>query len=214
MNVTIERNLDLYQISRDGYTILDWISDIGGIQGILISAVGIVVGYWNYNILESYMVTKLFRMEKKDSSNKVYSDPADKYETFQVSVFSGLRDVICDSLPSCLQCCRNSRNDRGMEIGRANLEKESNIITILQSRRYVNAALKRLLSKRERQILKDQTKFWNINVDAQKSKKDMGSDSEAESSNSIRSSQIDFGGEGPSPSNPGSKYMKKNVSGT
>ena len=82
MDVTVERNLDLLSISRDGYTILDWISDIGGIQGILISAVGILVGFWNYNFLESFMVTKLFRVEKKDSSNKIYSDTADKYETF------------------------------------------------------------------------------------------------------------------------------------
>ena len=42
----------------------------------------------------------------------------------------------------------------------------------------------------------------------------MGSDSEVESSISVRSSQIDFADEGPSPSNPESKYMKKNVSGT
>ena len=31
MDITFERNLDLNQISRDGYTILDWVSDIGGI---------------------------------------------------------------------------------------------------------------------------------------------------------------------------------------
>ena len=48
----------------------------------MISAVGILVGFWNYNFLESFMVTKLFRIEKEDSSYKVYSDPADKYETF------------------------------------------------------------------------------------------------------------------------------------
>ena len=31
MDVTFERNLDLIVITRDGYTLLDWISDIGGI---------------------------------------------------------------------------------------------------------------------------------------------------------------------------------------
>jgi len=31
MDVTFERNMDLIIIARDGYTILDWISDIGGI---------------------------------------------------------------------------------------------------------------------------------------------------------------------------------------
>ena len=30
MDITIEMNLDLRQISRDGYTFLDYVSDIGG----------------------------------------------------------------------------------------------------------------------------------------------------------------------------------------
>ena len=29
-DVTIEMNLDLRVISRDGYTLLDWVSDVGG----------------------------------------------------------------------------------------------------------------------------------------------------------------------------------------
>ena len=155
MDITIERNLNKNMIARSGYTILDWISDIGGIQGILISAVAIVVSYWNYNYLENFMVSKLFRIEKKDAGNEVYDDPDDKYDNFRLSALSGLRDVLCDSLPSCFQCCRNSRNDRGLALGRAKLEKESNIITILQSRRYFNAALKQLLTKKQRQTLKD-----------------------------------------------------------
>ena len=49
LNLTFERNLDLLKISRDGYTFLDWFSDIGGIQGMLISVVGVIIVAWNHN---------------------------------------------------------------------------------------------------------------------------------------------------------------------
>ena len=103
---------------------------------------GILVGFWNTNFLDNFMVSKLFKLEKGDAGQKVYANADDKYENFRIPLFSGLRDALCDILPSCLQCCRNSPQDRGLEIGRARLEKETNIIKILQSRRYFSAALK------------------------------------------------------------------------
>ena len=62
MDITFEMNLGLQIISRDGYTILDWLSDIGGIQGIFISGLAIFIGYWNYNYLENYMAIKLYQL--------------------------------------------------------------------------------------------------------------------------------------------------------
>ena len=56
MDITFERDLNLTVVTRDGYTILDWISDIGGIQGILISAIAIMISYWNYNYFDNFMV--------------------------------------------------------------------------------------------------------------------------------------------------------------
>lgn len=57
VDITFERNLNLLRTARDGYTILDWFSDIGGIQGILISFAAILLGIWNYQYLDNYMVT-------------------------------------------------------------------------------------------------------------------------------------------------------------
>ena len=47
---------------REGYTFLDLLSDIGGLQGLLVSFVSYFVAFWNYNMLENYMVTKMFRI--------------------------------------------------------------------------------------------------------------------------------------------------------
>ena len=63
-DVTFERNMDLTVISRDGYTVLDYISDIGGIQGILISFIAIILSLWNYNYLDNYMVSMLYKIDK------------------------------------------------------------------------------------------------------------------------------------------------------
>lgn len=56
--------MDLNQvvIARNGYTVLDFFSDIGGIQSIMISAAAIMVYAWTYNSLDDYMVTKLYRV--------------------------------------------------------------------------------------------------------------------------------------------------------
>ena len=75
MDVTFEHNLNLVVVARDGYTVLDWISDIGGIQGILISFIALIIGYWNYNHFDNYMVFGLYRIKNdspkgKDDSNQ------------------------------------------------------------------------------------------------------------------------------------------------
>ena len=49
VDLTIEMNLDQKVLARAGYTFLDYLSDIGGMQGLLISGVAYLVSAWNYN---------------------------------------------------------------------------------------------------------------------------------------------------------------------
>ena len=64
MDILIEMNLDEMTIARDGYTFLDYLSDIGGMQGLLISGVAFFLAFWNYNYFDNYMVTRLFKIQK------------------------------------------------------------------------------------------------------------------------------------------------------
>ena len=41
---------------------MDWISDIGGMQGMLISGAALILAIWNHNHLENYLVSKLYRL--------------------------------------------------------------------------------------------------------------------------------------------------------
>ena len=54
-------NRDLKVIERSGYTLLDLLSDIGGVQGILQSFFGMLVGILNYGYLDDSMVSKLYK---------------------------------------------------------------------------------------------------------------------------------------------------------
>ena len=52
---------DLIQISRLSYTLLDLLADMDGLRGILISGVTFLLNIWNFNYLDDYLVSKLFR---------------------------------------------------------------------------------------------------------------------------------------------------------
>ena len=64
MEIDIEFDKDLTVIAREGYTILDYLSDIGGMQGLLISTAALWLTFWNYNYFDNFMVSRLFRLEK------------------------------------------------------------------------------------------------------------------------------------------------------
>ena len=61
-DLSIEMNLDTIQYKRQGYNFLDFISDIGGMQSLLFSTFAFILGCWNYNMLENYMVSRLYKL--------------------------------------------------------------------------------------------------------------------------------------------------------
>ena len=56
-------SMDQTSINRSGYTILDLLSDMGGLQGILITGISLILSILNNNYLENYLVSKLFKFE-------------------------------------------------------------------------------------------------------------------------------------------------------
>lgn len=60
MDISIEMNLDLQTLARTGYTVLDVLSDVGGIQSLLMSALGLLLGVLNYNNFDNYMASRLY----------------------------------------------------------------------------------------------------------------------------------------------------------
>lgn len=57
-------NFDLTIVQRSGYTVLDVLSDIGGLQSTLTTLVSLFLTAWNYQLVENYLASKLFRDEQ------------------------------------------------------------------------------------------------------------------------------------------------------
>ena len=106
MDITVEKNLDQIVIARDGYTLLDLISDIGGMQGILISGAAMVLTIFNHNHLENFIVTKLYRLSSgslglTDDENDRYSEK----KRLKQRPMTNFIDYICEKIPSSVKCC-------------------------------------------------------------------------------------------------------------
>ena len=55
MSISIEMNRDLMTLSRTGYTPLDVLSDIGGMQSMIMSMMALFVGIWNHSHFDNFM---------------------------------------------------------------------------------------------------------------------------------------------------------------
>ena len=73
-DLNIEMNMDMLSHKRQGYYIFDLISDVGGIQSILFSTFAFFVSVWNYNMLENSMVSRLYKLERKDENSRHVKD--------------------------------------------------------------------------------------------------------------------------------------------
>ena len=67
-DIIVEMNSSLIQIERKGYTFLDVLSDIGGIQGILFIFMLKFIRKWNYNHFDNYVTSKLFKIVGENKS--------------------------------------------------------------------------------------------------------------------------------------------------
>ena len=89
-------SMDQIQIERSGYTILDVLSDVGGLQGILITGISLLLSILNHNYLDNHLVSKLF---KSEAATTLVASQTESIQEF----------CIDKCLPSKLVCCRKRR---------------------------------------------------------------------------------------------------------
>ena len=63
---TLEMNMNKQQIKREGYSSLDLLSDVGGIQAILTTCFASILAMLNYNNFDAFMASRLFKIKKKN----------------------------------------------------------------------------------------------------------------------------------------------------
>ena len=135
-DITIEMNLDLRVIARDGYTFLDYVSDIGGLEGMLITAMAAFLSIWNHNNFNNYMVTRLYRSTGQEKS------------AIEATALQNLKEYSRTWIPSCClrsRCCKPNRLQRTFINGRRMLGEELNIISLVKQMRELNEAMQILI---------------------------------------------------------------------
>ena len=70
MDITVEMNLSVKNVERAGYSFFDLLSDVGGMQGLLISCCGIILGVLNYNNFDNYLASRLYKIKDKPKPSK------------------------------------------------------------------------------------------------------------------------------------------------
>ena len=116
------------------------------------------------------MVSRLYRMQtKQESSNQEAAEwsPKQAAKTKEMSprILHNPREYLKHLLCPCykrFKCCSTDRVEKGFEIGRTYLSRETNIVSIVKSIRYFNHAIELLLSKEQRFKLKYQSRFLTI----------------------------------------------------
>ena len=103
---------------------------MGGLQGILLSGTALLISILNYNYLESYLVSKLFKYDSV---------------ALEISQAQNIKEYCRGLLPCKITCSAKSRKQLALENARASLEKQVDIINMIKSRRYVHLALKHLI---------------------------------------------------------------------
>ena len=76
-----------------------------------------------------------------------------------------LRSLVPDCCKKSKCHCKQSRNEKAMEIARNKLDKEINIIEIVKSWRYFERALKFLLPEKKRLDFKERSRYLTVNPD-------------------------------------------------
>ena len=69
-DITFEMNLHQKVIARNGYTVLDFLGDVGGLDGLLTSTVALFFSFWHFNRFDNFMVQRLYRAKPESADAK------------------------------------------------------------------------------------------------------------------------------------------------
>lgn len=159
VELTIEMNRSLQIVERRGFTMLDLLSDVGGINSILASGLAFVVGFFNHHHFDTYMASKLFKIKQAGTKGFAHLRESD---TFKPTRYGNTLEWIREKLPCLERLCRKSRTQRGIEKARRKLTKEINIVDIVKFQRYYAMAMEYLLETKVRKEFRRRSKFIEI----------------------------------------------------
>lgn len=64
-------DFDMLIVQRQGYTILDILAEVGGLQGFLFQVSSFLLSILNFNSLDSYLISKLYKHQRDGSQEQL-----------------------------------------------------------------------------------------------------------------------------------------------
>ena len=104
MDVTIEMNLNLGFIQRTSYNVLDVLSDIGGIQSIILTTFSVLMSILNYKHFDSYMASKLYKLKAPSESNNGSSSHSSQPSYIIPTRFCNVGHYLINLIPKKCHC--------------------------------------------------------------------------------------------------------------
>ena len=158
-------SLDLIRHERKQLTMLDMLSEIGGFSGLVFSTFALFQGLWNFNALENYMVSRLFKVKLAEDTIDRKKELFHHSEYIKDNKIPYFREILQRALPKiCVRCCclRKTRRERAMQMARGALAEEINIIEIIKLQRYFHSVIHNLLNEKSRMGLKARSRYHMI----------------------------------------------------
>ena len=62
-------DLNLYSVERAGYNVLDLMSNVGGIQALLLSAFSVLISVFNYKNFDNIMAAKFYKLKARNKQD-------------------------------------------------------------------------------------------------------------------------------------------------
>ena len=117
MDVTIEISPDIIDMKRQGYDLLQFLSDIGGIQALLMSGFAFFVSIWNYNMFDNYLVGRLYKLGHTSNDNTKVKGTFKESDFMKSRRFYNPKEYFRDMLPWVFFCksCKADRLEKGFQ---------------------------------------------------------------------------------------------------
>ena len=167
MDISIEMNLDQTYLIRQCFDILDLLSDVGGIQTIMLVLTSVVISVLNYGNFDTFMASRLFKIKRESAVDVDGLNIFEQSDYFRGSKCSNLKLYLMDCLPRRLVCCKRSYKERGIARAIKAMQKETDIIEMIKTRRYLKKALRKLLTLKQRMKLKERSRYICVDPKAQ-----------------------------------------------
>ena len=166
--LAFEMSLDKHVITREHFSVLDLLGDIGGVQAILISLIQFILFFLNYHHFDQFMASKLFKIKKPEDEEQKSKTYFERSTFFKPSKLRNLRDYMIDSLPKRLKRCKETRQERAIKKAITQMDQEIDIIEIIKSTRFFHLAIRKLLTHKDRLDLKERSRYILIDPDTDK----------------------------------------------